>query len=154
MLYFSILFPSMQSSDVIFMSPLPNLRKYTLPCPCQRCSGEKLTSCRLQIEIKLLLAPEKRAGCTGMGVALGKLGRVARSCRGMWADLLPTAPTCLGGERQVQRRELEGGVFVKGYFKTLAMPSVVRGSALKLFRLCFALPASVAWLTRANGTTD
>lgn len=85
--YFSkfYFFPSTQSSDTIFMRRFPNLRKCTLgPVLVGDGGGDisKRASRRPQIEIKLLLAPERRAVHTGMGVALGKLGRVGRSCRG------------------------------------------------------------------------
>lgn len=51
--------------------------------------------------------------------------------------LLPTAPTCLGGERQVQTRALwMGGVFVEGYFKTLAQLSLWSEARFRSFSSC------------------
>lgn len=97
----------------------------------------KRASRRPQIEIKLLLAPERRAVHTGMGVALGKLGRVGRSCRGTWADLLPGAHTCLGGERQVQSRELEVGRIYKGLFQNLGIALCGQRLSTKAFQAVF-----------------
>lgn len=71
-------------------------------------------------------------------IALGKLGECrSLSGGGRGSILLPTAPTCLGGERQVHTRALwMGGVFVEGYFKTLAQLSLWSEAQFRSFSSC------------------
>jgi len=73
-------------------------------------------------------------------IALGKLGESTTPAEGGGPGgsiLLPTAPTCLGGERQVHTRALwMGGVFVEGYFKTLAQLSLWSEVQFRSFSSC------------------
>lgn len=142
-------FPSTQSSDMIFL--WGRFLIYGSTHHVRDAVGEidisKQASCRTEIEIKLLLAPEGRAGHTGMESCIRKAWQRRQVTQG-------DVSQAFASSTHMWVCEMGGGAFVRGYFKTLALPSVVRGSALKLFRLCFALPAAVAWLTTASGTTE
>lgn len=148
--YFSkfYLFPSIQSSDTIFMRRFPNLRKYTLG-PVLVGDGGGVT-----FQNGPPVDPRQRLSCFQP-----LRGEPCTQAWELHQESLAESAGHAGGREPIFCQERthvwvargkyrveswKWGVFIKGYFKTLALPSVVRGSALKLFRLCFALPAAVA----------